>query len=306
MEYTLRTFNLTKEYKNKAVVNNLNMNIKSGEIYGFLGKNGAGKTTTLKMILNLVVPTSGEFQLFSTKSFSNDVYGRIGSVIEYPGFYPNLTAFENLEIHRRMTGIENKSYIDDALKAVSLDKNDIKNKKVKEFSLGMKQRLGIARAILAKPEFLILDEPTNGLDPLGIRAIRETLLSLNREKGITILISSHILSEIEHLASTIGIIDRGVLLEEIEYDELVKKNRRYIRIKVNDDKRACVILEKKLNIHDYKIFEPNIIRVYESLDKSSEISKTFIQNDIDVEEIGVQVDTLEDYFVKLTGGAKNA
>lgn len=219
----LKTYNLTKIYKNCTAVEDLNMTINQGDIYGFLGENGAGKTTTIRMIMGLIKVTSGEIELFS-KKFSNknrEVLKRIGSMIEYPGFYPNLTAKENLDIHRRMMGIQDKTCIMDALKITGIE--DVSNKKVKEFSLGMKQRLGISRAILHHPEFLILDEPTNGLDPKGIKEIRELILDLNKKQGITFLISTHILSEIQQMATKIGIINRGILLEEVSYKELQKK-----------------------------------------------------------------------------------
>lgn len=301
MEYILRTHNLTKEFKKFSAVSNLNMNIKQGEIYGFLGENGAGKTTTIRMIMGLMKATSGEIELFSEKPSrkNRDFYKRVGSIIEYPGFYPNLTAKENLEIHRRMMGVQDKESIIDSLKITGIQ--DVKDKKVKEFSLGMKQRLGIARAILHHPEFLILDEPVNGLDPSGIKEIRELILDLCHNQGITFLISSHILSEIQQMATKIGIIHKGKLLEEIEYDELQKRNRHYINIKVNDDKKASFILEQKLNISDYVIWEKNNLRVYENLQDASKINKTLISNDINVNELCLSVDSLEDYFLKLTG-----
>ncbi len=301
MEYILRTHNLTKEFKKFSAVSNLNMNIKQGEIYGFLGENGAGKTTTIRMIMGLMKATSGEIELFSEKPSrkNRDFYKRVGSIIEYPGFYPNLTAKENLEIHRRMMGVQDKESIIDSLKITGIQ--DVKDKKVKEFSLGMKQRLGIARAILHHPEFLILDEPVNGLDPSGIKEIRELILDLCHNQGITFLISSHILSEIQQMATKIGIIHKGKLLEEIEYDELQKRNRHYINIKVNDDKQASFILEQKLNISDYVIWEKNNLRVYENLQDASKINKTLISNDINVNELCLSVDSLEDYFLKLTG-----
>lgn len=305
MEHILKTYNLTRTYKNVNVVDNLNMTVNKGEIYGFLGQNGAGKTTTLKMIMGLINISKGEFELFGQSHFSRDVYGRIGSIVEAPGFYPNLTAEENLEVHRRMMGIENKDYIKEALDIVGLDPKEIEKKIVKKFSLGMKQRLALARAILHKPEFLILDEPTNGLDPIGIKSIRETLIDLCKKREITILMSSHILGEIQQLASKIGIIHKGKLLEEIEYKEIEKKNRHYLNIRVNDDKKASFVLEKELNIFDYKISEESTIRVYEKLNKTSDISKALINNDVNVEELSVKVDTLEDYFVKLTGGNIN-
>ncbi|WP_271812740.1 ABC transporter ATP-binding protein [Clostridium beijerinckii] len=301
MDYILRTHNLTKNFKNFSAVKNLNMNIKQGEIYGFLGENGAGKTTAIRMIMGLIRPTVGEIELFSqgiTKQNRN-LFQRIGSMIEYPGFYPNLTAGENLEIHRRMMGIQDKESIINALKITGIQ--DVKNKKVKEFSLGMKQRLGIARAILHHPEFLILDEPTNGLDPSGIKEIRELILDLCHTQGITFLISSHILSEIQQMATTIGIIHKGELLEEIGYDELQKRNRHYINIKVDDDRKASIILEQKLKINDYVIWEKNNLRVYENLEQASDINKILVSNDLRVDELCVKADSLEDYFLKLTG-----
>lgn len=301
MEYILRTHNLTKEFKKFSAVSNLNMNIKQGEIYGFLGENGAGKTTTIRMIMGLMKATSGEIELFSEKPSrkNRDFYKRVGSIIEYPGFYPNLTAKENLEIHRRMMGVQDKESIKNSLKIAGIE--EVKDKKVKEFSLGMKQRLGIARAILHNPEFLILDEPVNGLDPSGIKEIRELILDLCNKRGITFLISSHILSEIQQMATKIGIIHKGKLLEEINYDELQKRNRHYINIKVNDDKKASFVLEQKLNISDYVIWEKNNLRVYENLQDASKMNKTLISNDISVNELCLSVDSLEDYFLKLTG-----
>ncbi|MBU3201229.1 ABC transporter ATP-binding protein [Clostridium estertheticum] len=305
MEYVIRTNDLTKKYKGVSVVDGLNINVEKGEIYGFLGQNGAGKTTTLKMLIGLVRISQGEVELFGQNNYSKKIYKKIGSLIEYPGFYPNLTAEENLEIHRRMAGIENIEYIKEALEIVGLNYDEIKNKKVKNYSLGMKQRLGISRAILHKPELLILDEPTNGLDPLGIRDIREILLELKNKKGITIIISSHILSEIEYLATKIGVIHRGKLLEEIDYRELQRRNRKYLRVKVSDDKKACFLLENKLNIKDFDVLEKNVLRIYESLDKGAQIAKLFINNDLELHEMQLSVDNLEDYFVRLTGGEGN-
>ena len=297
----LRTYDLTKKYKNCTAVESLNMSINQGEIYGFLGENGAGKTTTIRMIMGLIKKSGGEIELFSQK-YSNknrELLKRIGSMIEYPGFYPNLTAKENLDIHRRMMGIQDKTCIIDALKTTGIE--DVGNKKVKEFSLGMKQRLGISRAILHHPEFLILDEPTNGLDPRGIKEIRDLILDLNGKQGITFLISTHILSEIQEMATKIGIINRGTLLEEVSYEELQKRNRHYINLKINNDRKASFILENKLDIHDYEIWEKNSIRIYEKLENISYMNKELVSNDIEVKEIGIKIDSLEDYFLKLVG-----
>ncbi|EPY2306290.1 ABC transporter ATP-binding protein [Clostridium sporogenes] len=306
MENILQTYNLTRKYGTTAVVDNINMNIKKGEIYGFLGRNGAGKTTTLRMIMGLISPTKGEYELFGKKMGDREVFGRIGAIIETPGFYPNLTARENLDIHRRLMGTPNKEYVDEVLETVGLTNYDIKKKKVKKYSLGMKQRLGVARALLHKPELLILDEPTNGLDPVGIKEMRETLLDLNKKKEITILVSSHILGEIQQLATKIGIIHNGKLLEEIDYKNFEKKNRHYINLRVNNDKKAVTILEKSMNIRDYEVTEPNKIRIYEMLDKSNDVAKKMISEGIDVYEVNVMNDTLEDYFVRLTGGGQGA
>ncbi|KRU28384.1 ABC transporter ATP-binding protein [Clostridium sporogenes] len=306
MENILQTYNLTRKYGTTAVVDNINMNIKKGEIYGFLGRNGAGKTTTLRMIMGLISPTKGEYELLGKKMGDREVFGRIGAIIETPGFYPNLTARENLDIHRRLMGIPNKEYIDEALEIVGLTNYDIKKKKVKKYSLGMKQRLGVARALLHKPELLILDEPTNGLDPVGIKEMRETLLDLNKKKEITILVSSHILGEIQQLATKIGIIHEGKLLEEIDYKSFEKKNRHYINLRVNNDKKAVTILEKSMNIKDYEVTEPNRIRIYEMLDKSNDVAKKMISEGVDVYEVNVMNDTLEDYFLRLTGGGQGA
>lgn len=302
MNNILKTYSLTKEYKGFYAVNNLNMCINKGEIYGFLGQNGAGKTTTIRMVMGLVKASSGEVELFEEKASNNNrhLLQRIGCIIEYPGFYPNLTAAENLEIHKRMMGIHEKDCIDDVLKKVHI--YDVKNKKVKEFSLGMKQRLGIARALLHHPEFLILDEPTNGLDPMGIKEIRELILDLCHNQGITFLISSHILSEIQQIATKIGIIHKGELLEEIDYEELQKRNRNYINIKVSDDKRASFVLEQKLGIKDYVLWEKNNLRVYERLTEASTINKVLVSNNLSIDELCLKADSLEDYFLRLTGG----
>lgn len=306
MDYTLRTMNLGKVYKDHVAVEGINMNIKAGEIYGFLGQNGAGKTTTLRMIMGLIKPTTGTIELFGEKltKYNSALFERVGSVIEFPGFYGNLSAAENLNLQRRLMGMPGKDCIEEVLEKVGM--LDARNRQVKNFSLGMKQRLGIARALINNPEFLVLDEPTNGLDPIGIKEMRQLILDLSQKNHITVLISSHILSEIQHLATKIGIIHKGKLIEEIESDILQKKNRNYIEVKVNDDKKASMLLEHNLKIGDYIIPEKGIIKVYERLNESAEINKMLVQNDVQVREITLMRDSLEDYFIKLTGGNTNA
>ncbi len=303
MDYILRTENLTKYYKNKKAVDGVNLHVSKGDIYGFLGQNGAGKTTTLKMILGLVKPTQGGVYLFGQKISFGDYshYDRIGSLVETAGFYPNLTAAENLEIHRRMMGVNNKSYLEEALELTGM--LEVRNKKVKGFSLGMKQRLGLSRALLHKPELLILDEPTNGLDPVGIKEIRKLVQDLSMKRKITVLVSSHILSEIQQMASKIGIIHNGTLLEEIAYQDLKLKSRSYIEIKVNDDKMACYLMENSLGLSDYKVIEQGTIRIYERLSEGALFNKVLSDNSLEISGISIMNDSLEDYFLELTGGA---
>lgn len=301
MSYLLRTYNLTKSYGDTKAVNMVNMNIRKGEIYGFLGQNGAGKTTTMRMLLGLIKPSSGEIEMFGEKVKTTSYqrpFKRIGSIIETPGFYPNLTGEENLEIHRRMMGVPDKKAINRALEEVGL--LEARNKKVKAYSLGMKQRLGIARAILHEPELLLLDEPTNGLDPIGIKEVRKKILELAHFKNITVLISSHILSEVEQLADKIGIIHQGKLLKELDSETIRKMNRRYLEIRVNNENKAAVLLEKKLNIPDFQVVEPGVIRIYGEIEDATMISRLFIEQHVDIYEMNVSKDTLEDFFVKLT------
>ena len=229
-EYVIETENLTKKYKDKTVVNNINMKVEKGKIYGLLGKNGAGKTTTMRMLLNMATKTSGKIMLFGNIP-DNSTYRKIGSIIETPGFYENLTAEENLKIISKIRGNYSKENIDEILTSVSLDDN---NKKYRDFSLGMKQRLGIAAAIMHNPELLILDEPINGLDPIGIKKIRHLLKRLSRENATTILISSHILSEIENLADIIGVMDNGQLITELTKDELNSQLNKSVIFEVSD------------------------------------------------------------------------
>jgi ABC-2 type transport system ATP-binding protein len=302
MSYIIQTNQLTKAYKGKEVVSNVNMKIKKGEIYGFLGPNGAGKTTVMRMLTNLVKPTNGEIEVFGEKltDTSYEILKRMGSIIEYPVFYDKLTARENLELHCEYMGYYDKKAIDRALDLVKL--KDIENKSVKEFSLGMKQRLGIARAIITKPELLILDEPINGLDPVGIKELRDLFHMLCREYGITMLISSHILGEIEQIADTIGVINEGKLIKEVSMSEIREQNTEYIELAVNDINRAVYVLEDILKITNFKVIDDSRLRIYDSRLSQSEISKAFIMNDVMIEEINKKNHSLEDYFLTLING----
>ncbi|MBS4190553.1 ABC transporter ATP-binding protein [Bacillus sp. FJAT-49705] len=299
MTYILRTTQLTKSYMGNEVVSNVNMKIKKGEIYGFLGPNGAGKTTIMKMITNLVKPTSGEIELFGEKLMNQSYHllGRMGSIIENPIFYDKLTARKNLELHCEYMGFHNKQAIDEALVLVHL--KNIDEKPVKDFSLGMKQRLGIARAIVTKPEFLILDEPINGLDPVGIKEIRDLFKMLSKEYGITILVSSHILGEIEKVADTIAVINQGKLIEEVTMEHIREKNSEYIELATNDYKKTAYLLEHQLKIVNFRVIDNYFIRVYESDVSLGELSKMLILNDVVIESIHKKESSLEDYFLSL-------
>ncbi|WHY77958.1 ABC transporter ATP-binding protein [Neobacillus sp. WH10] len=307
MSYILTTNNLTKVFHGKEVISQVNMNVKKGEIYGFLGPNGAGKTTIMKMMTNLIKPTSGEIEIFGEKltDTSYEVLKRMGTIIEYPIFYEKLTAGENLDLHCEYMGYHDKKAIQHALDLVGL--KDINDKPVKDFSLGMKQRLGIARAIITKPDLLILDEPINGLDPIGIKELRDLFKMLCKEYGITILISSHILGEIEQMADTIGVISNGKLIEEVSMENINGQHTEYIEIAVDNIKKAVFILENNLGIANFKVIEDGFIRIYDSSITQLDISKAFILNDVSVESISKKTSSLEDYFLKLiNGGAIHA
>lgn len=305
MKYVIKTNHLTKSFNGKDVVSGVNIHVKKGEIYGFLGPNGAGKTTIMKMLTNLIKPTSGEVEIFGEKltDTSYEVLKRMGTIIEYPIFYEKLSAKENLLLHCEYMGYYNEKGIDQALDLVHL--TNIGDKPVKNFSLGMKQRLGIARAITTKPELLLLDEPINGLDPIGIKEMRDLFKMLCKEYGITILMSSHILAEIEQIADTIGIINNGRLVEEISMAKVNGTHTEYIELAVDNSKKAAVILENKLQLANYRVIDDHIIRIYEQAVPQQEISKTLIMHDIEIQSINKKSSTLEDYFLKLINGGES-
>ena len=301
-DYVIETKQLTKVYGDQTAVNAVNLHVKRGQIYGLLGRNGAGKTTIMKMILGLTSITSGEADVFgkNIKGQEKRVYPRIGAIIETPGFYPNLTGTENLEIFAKLRGTAAPNAVKNALEVVGLPYKD--KKLFGKYSLGMKQRMGIANAILHDPELLILDEPTNGLDPIGIAEVRDFIKDLSVERGKTILISSHILSEIQLLADDIGIIDHGVLLEESSMSELEKKNSKYILLQVSDVSKAALILERQFRLKNYSVQDDQTLRLYDTSLDMAAINKALVLQDVAVISSGLCNDTLEDYFKKTTGG----
>ncbi|MGG3890772.1 ATP-binding cassette domain-containing protein [Metabacillus fastidiosus] len=302
MEPIVQINELNKEFKGNKIISNVNMTVNKGEIYGFLGPNGAGKTTIMKMILNLVKPTSGEIivlnEIISPTSYQ--YLKKVGSIIEYPVFYDRLTAKENLNLHCQYIGFPHKGLIEEALEIVGL--KDVEDKKIHEFSLGMKQRLGIARAIVTRPEILILDEPINGLDPIGIKDMRKLLLLLKEKYEMTILISSHIVSEIESVADTIGIINDGKLLKEVRMEEIRKENTEYIEIDIDHIGKAVRVLKDQLAVKKYEIENDHIIRIFDQNISQSQINKELIINEVTVNRIEKKQHNLEEYFVNLING----
>ena len=301
-KYVIETKNLTKQYGTQKSVANLNIRVQKGRIYGLLGRNGAGKTTTMKMLLGLTQPTSGEVTIWGKPLRTNEkkLLPRIGSLIESPGFYPNLTATENLRIFATLRGVPNRNAIKDSLDLVGLPYKD--KKLFSQYSLGMKQRLAIALAVMHDPELLILDEPVNGLDPIGIAEMRSFIRNLCNERGKTILISSHILSEIALLADDIGIIDHGVLLEEESLAELETKSSKHIRFTVSDTAQAARILERIFQESQFTIQDDHNMRLH-NLDISvGKIVTAFVENGLEVSQAATLEESLEDYFKRVTGG----
>lgn len=304
-EYILKTNGLTKKYHNDFALKDVNITIKKGEIYGLIGQNGAGKSTLLRLITGLAFPTSGTITIFDYNSTEKirDAQKRIGAIIEHPALFLNMTAYENLEVHRLQKGIPGKACINNSLELVGLENTG--KKKVKNFSLGMKQRLGLAIALLSDPELLILDEPTNGLDPMGIVEMRELIHKLNREKGLTVLISSHILTELYKTATCFGIIHKGQLLEELTTKELDEKCRQHLRIKVDQPQLAVTVIEEKLQTNDFEVMPDGTIKLYSYLDDVRTVSRTLTNNDLILEHLSQNGDSLESYFTKRIGGVTN-
>jgi len=300
-ETVLKLTNVTKTYGNKAAVDHVNMTIKKGDIYGLIGRNGAGKTTLTRLITGLSFADKGEIQIFgeTTETGLREARSRLGCIIEMPAFYPNLNARQNLEYYQRVKGIPNKQVVEETLKLVGL--MDTGKKKFKNFSLGMKQRLGIALALLNSPDFIILDEPINGLDPAGIIEMREILKYLNQEKQITILISSHILTELSMVATRYGIINEGKLVKEVTHEELKEDCQRSLAIVVDDVPKATSVMETILKTSKFKVISDREIRLYDYLDNPAEVSHQLVKNDVRISSVSEIGDSLEDYFMSLIG-----
>ena len=303
MDELLVTNNLTKKYKHQAAVNNVSINVRRGEIYEKEKKNGAGKTTLLKMIGGLVSPTNGDisFMGYSGKE-RRKVLSRIGILIEAPSLYSGMTAYDNLKLKCICTGVNKEGYIENLLKTVGL--GEVGKKKVSQFSLGMKQRLGIAMALVGEPDLLLLDEPINGLDPQGIVEIRNTLLDLNKRKDITIIISSHILEELSKIATNFGFINNGELVKELSHSELDVACNEHIELKLPAPNKALPILDR-LGFTRYRVVNDGTIHVFERLEDSGKIAMELAQNNIEIISISVASKAFENYFLEMIGGTQN-
>lgn len=303
MEFVLETKNLTKTYRGCKAVDNVNLHVKKGDIYGFIGQNGAGKTTLMRMVAGLARPTSGELTLFSGGSL-HEGRRRIGCMIEYPALYPGLSALDNLEVYRRVLGIPQKDAGEKALALVGL--TDTGKKSAKQFSLGMRQRLGLAIALLGNPDFLILDEPTNGLDPAGIIEMRDLIHKLNQENGITILISSHILGELAKVATCYGIIKNGALVDEFSEKELNDRCKRCLKITVDNPQLAAQVVESKLGTENYDVLPGGVLRLFDHVEDGGLVNSTLMNNGVGISAMQVGGQDLEGYFMELMGGMQHA
>lgn len=298
-EYLIQTHQLCKKYKDRYAVDHIDLHVKEKEIYGFIGRNGAGKSTTMKMICGLVHPSEGEIQLFGKSRMDAISRKRIGALIENAGVYPNMNARDNVMMKAKLIGILEESIVDEVLEIVHL--KDTGKKKVKDFSMGMKQRLGIAMALLGNPDVLLLDEPTNGLDPEGTKEIRETLLRLHEEKGMTMIISSHNLGELDKLATCYGIIKDGRLIQEITRLELKKRCQDYVHIQVDDPAKASVVIERYFLNANYRVVDAHSIHIYDTIDTGL-LTNTLVQASIQVSSCYIHKQDLENYFVELMEG----
>ena len=299
-DYVLETFGLTKKYKETVAVNSVNMHIEEGDIYGFVGENGAGKTTIIRLITGLTVPTSGSYSLFGVDSNDkkiNQAKSKVSGIVESVSVYRSMTALDNLKLQCLITETKKTDEeLIELIKKVGLNYDEIKDKKAGNFSLGMRQRLGLAIAMVSSPKFILLDEPMNGLDPQGFIDVREIILKLH-EEGVTFLISSHILSELDKICNKIGFISHGKLLEEISIEELHNKSRKKIVIWAKEINEINNLLTKELSLNDVEVEEDKIL-IYDNID-INELIKTLANSKYKIDKLSVQEDTIEDYYINL-------
>ena len=297
----IQTRGLSKRYKDRWAVDRLELVVEQGDIYGFIGQNGAGKSTTLKLLCGLARPTQGEALIFGKPVRDSVARRRVGALIEQPGLYPDLSGRENLRLYAALLGLDNpERQVGEILKTVGLSPKE--KKPVRHYSMGMKQRLGVALALLGGPDLLLLDEPINGLDPEGIREMRELLLGLNRERGLTILVSSHLLGELSKIATQYGIIQEGRMVEQITAGELEQKCTDYLHLKADQPQKAAALLERELRVARWEMRPEGEIRIYEAVDTKA-AGQVLAQAGIAVEEMGLHRQDLESYFLERMGGS---
>lgn len=303
-EILLGTRDLTKQFGRQKAVDRVSLHIRKGAIYGFIGRNGAGKTTFLRMISGLVKPDSGEIEMFGYRGKElKEIRSRVGCLIEGPGIYGSMTAAENLEVKCRLTGIRRKGYVEELLQIVGLSQTG--RKKAKHFSMGMRQRLGIALALVGEPDLLVLDEPINGLDPQGIAEIRDMVLRLNEERNMTMIISSHILEELSKIATDYGIIHQGALIKEMTREELMRRCSERIEIQLEEPEKALPVLDA-MGFHAYQVADKNHIHVFERLEESAALNMELAKAGVAVTSLSITSEDLETYFLNLTGGGQHA
>ena len=296
----IQTMGLSKRYKDRWAVDHLDLRVDQGDIYGFIGQNGAGKSTTLKLLCGLARPTHGEALIFGKPIRDSVARRRVGTLIEQPGLYPDLSGRENLRLYAALLGLDSpERQVDGILETVGLTPGE--KKPVKHYSMGMKQRLGVGLALLGGPDLLLLDEPINGLDPEGIREMRELLLRLNRERGLTILVSSHILGELSKIATRYGIIQEGRMVEQITAGELQQKCTDYLHLRPDQPQKAAALLERELHLSRWEMRPEGEIRIYEAADARA-VGQILAQAGIAVEEMGLHRQDLESYFLERMGG----
>ena len=299
----IQTMGLSKRYQDNWAVDHLNLVVEQGDIYGFIGQNGAGKSTTLKLLCGLARTTQGEALIFGKPIRDPVARRRVGALIEQPGLYPDLSGRENLRLYATLLGLDSPArQVDEILETVGLSPKE--KKPVKHYSMGMKQRLGVGLALLGGPDLLLLDEPINGLDPEGIREMRELLLRLNRERGLTLLISSHILGELSKIATRYGIIQRGRMVEQITAGKLTQKCTDYLHLQADQPQKAAALLERELRLSRWEMRPEGEIRIYEAVDTKA-VGQILTQAGIAVEEMGLHRQDLEGYFLERMGGEEH-
>ena len=299
MTYVLQTKGLTKKDRTNILVDHVNLNVQRNEIYGLFGGDDSGKSSILQMIMGLISPTSGEIKLFgnSTSKKAYNLFERLGYMGNELGFSPNLTLYENLELHRRLMGVLDKNSVFESLKMIELD--NMIDTRYSSLTLGMRQRLGIARALLHRPELLLLDDPLNGLDSVESKTVLLLFQQLTSTKNVTIVLTSHSVNDLQGIATHIGILDRGKLLKVVDRNELLQKTRQFLKLRVDDVKKASFLLEQNLQITDYKVLEDDTLLIYEQSEHAAAIARTLITNNLEVSELTISKSSIEDYIVKL-------